>query len=447
VGDDADRSSYSRSRIGEGAAGRLADLARPSLDRRLTRHASAPLIVALSGGGDSVALLLAAKIWADAAGRGLLAVTVDHRLQGAGAAWAAGCQDRCRRLGVDHRTLVWSGSPPNTGLAAAARRARHVLIADAARAAGARVILIGHTADDRLEARLMRAEGGSVSEPREWSPSPVWPEGRDLFILRPLIDVRRAALREILRQGGETWIDDPANDDLRQPRARARVALADGGEASPDERLSCAAGLLTHVAGGPAGDLSLPRKALRRAQPAARRGLIGAAVLCAAGTARPPRGERLARLVARLADDAPFAATLSGARVEAGDDLIRILREVGEIRRAGEGPLPLPAGAGLVWDGRFEIEARAPGLSVRALEGRASRLDSSALEGLKRVPVQVRKSLPALIDETGAVTCPSLGADARVVVRSLVFPRLAAALGAIQDEAAIGRVAECLATS
>ena len=447
MGNDVARSSYSRSRIGEGPVGRLADLARPSLDRRLARHSAAPLIVALSGGGDSLALLLAARIWADAAGRRLLAVTVDHRLQAAGAAWAAGCQDRCRRLGVDHRTLVWSGSPPDTGLAAAARRARHALIADAARAAGARVILIGHTADDRIEARLMRGDGGSVSEPREWSPSPVWPEGRDLFILRPLIDVRRAALREILRQADETWIDDPANDDLRHPRARARIALAGGGEASPAERLSAAAGLPEHLATGPAGDLSLPRQALRRSPPAARSALIGAALLCAAGTARPPRGERLARLVARLDDGAPFAATLAGARVEAGDAFIRILREVGEIRRASEGPLPLPAGAGLVWDGRFEIEARAPGLSVGALEGRASRLDSAGLEALKRVPVQVRKSLPALIDETGAVTCPSLVAEPRVVVQSLVFPRLAAALGAIEDEAAIGRVAESLATS
>ncbi|MDQ2861933.1 MAG: hypothetical protein M3T55_14680, partial [Pseudomonadota bacterium] len=103
--------------------------------------------------------------------------------------------------------------------------------------------------------------------------------------------------------------------------------------------------------------------------------------------------------------------------------------------------------AAVVWDGRFEIVARAPGLAVAALGGSARRLDRAGRQSLKGVSPAARPGLPALIDETGAITLPSLGADPRVIVRSLVFSRLAGALGAIQTEAAIGRVAERLATS
>jgi tRNA(Ile)-lysidine synthase len=426
--------------MGEGAA-RICfnlDLAASTLNRRLNPTSPAPLIVAFSGGGDSLALLLAAKAWADGAHRRVIAVTVDHRLQAAGAGWAAWCEARCKRLGVAHRTLAWTGDKPATGLAAAARAARHGLIADAARDAGASVILMGHTADDRLEARLMRAAGASVPDPREWSPSPLWPKGRGLFILRPLIEARRAAIRRALTAAGETWIEDPANIDPRQSRARARAALVGGGEPGPLAETPNAA-MLDQVAEGPAGDLTLPR--------AAPRALVGAALLCAAGTARPPRADRLDRLMDRLAADAPFVATLAGARAEAAGPLIHIQREAGDFRRAGGGSTPLVVDAPLVWDGRFEITAHVPGLAIAALAGRAARLDGAHREALRRVRPSARPTLPALIDNEGAVACPILVPDPRVTIRSLVSPRLSAALGAVNCEAALGRVAKTLATT
>ncbi len=433
-------------RVTEGASGHLADVARPCLDRRLGRNAAAPLVVAFSGGGDSLALLIAAKAWADGAGRRLLAVTVDHRLQAAGAAWAAWCEARARRLGVGHRVLIWTGDKPGAGLAAAARRARHGLIAEAARAAGARVILMGHTADDRLEARLMRAEGGAVPEPREWSPSPVWPEGREIFILRPLIETRRACLRRGLATAGETWIDDPANVDMRLPRARARAALAAGGEAGPGASAQNGASLLGHVIEGAAGDLTVAREALRRAPADASRALIGAALLSVAGTARPPRGERLDRLIGRLVGREDFVATLAGARIEAGDPWVRVQREAGDRRRGGGVAMGLPAGATAVWDGRFEIEARTGGLAVAALGGLAGRLDRADRGALKAVPPAARPGLPAVIDGLGRVTCPRVVADPRLAIRSLIFARLAGAVGGFDSEAAMSRVAETLAT-
>jgi tRNA(Ile)-lysidine synthase len=199
----------------------IADLSRLVLDRRLDRSAANPIVVAFSGGGDSLALLIGVRRWTRAVGRPLLAVTIDHRLQPASADWAAWCAERATRLGLAHQIVGWDGEKPAVGIPAAARAARHRLLARAARAAGARVILVGHTADDRLEASVMRQAGGSVPQPREWTPSPVWPQGRDLFVLRPLLSVRRADIRARLAQAGETWLDDPANEDPPSPRPRS----------------------------------------------------------------------------------------------------------------------------------------------------------------------------------------------------------------------------------
>ncbi|RZJ97851.1 MAG: hypothetical protein EON88_01980 [Brevundimonas sp.] len=164
------------------------------LTARLETQTARPLVVALSGGGDSVALLHLAADWADARGRPLLALTVDHGLTPASADWTARAEAAARAVGADWRGLVWRGDKPATGLPAAARLARHRLLADAARKAGARVILIAHTADDIDEGEVMRAEGSSVGRLREWSPSPVWPEGRERSAGRRWRDPRSSRL-------------------------------------------------------------------------------------------------------------------------------------------------------------------------------------------------------------------------------------------------------------
>ncbi len=374
-----------------------------ALDRRLERDTPAPILVAFSGGGDSLALLLAASHWARGAGRRLIAATVDHGLQIAGATWQDWCADRAARLGHEHVALAWTGAKPAGGLAAAARTARHRLLAEAARRVGARVILMGHTADDLLEAAAMRAAGLRLSSPREWAPSPAWPEGRGVFILRPLLGARRAALRERLRLAEETWIDDPANDDPRSARAQARKALAAGAAACRTPSACDRAPPSFEV--NAAGAVTLTRAGARAA--------LGAAVLCVGGGHVPARGSRLARLRRRLETDETFAATLGGARLSARGDTVRLERETADHRRSGPAPLVLWPHETAVWDGRFEIGAGAHGATV----------------GMGR---------------HGSAAIASGDAS---TVRCLVEGRLAGALGVIADEAAIWRVAKSVETS
>lgn len=416
-----------------------------SLDFRLERNVARPIVLALSGGGDSLALLLIAKTWADGAGRRIAAVTVDHGLQAAGADWARWCQARCHNLGVEHLTRTWLGDKPRAGLAAAARQARHALIAEAARALGARVVLMGHTADDRLEAELMAAEGSSVTQPREWSPSPVWPHGRGAFVHRPLLNARRASLRAALTEAGEDWIDDPGNRDPAQTRARARAALQGCAAPGPAAPGPGAGSLWNHVTAVPGGGLRLNAEAAARAPGTALVTLLGAALICASGAPRPARGRRLWRIAGRIAQGfAPgegFVATLAGARIALDGDDLAISREAGDLRRVEADDLDLPLGRPVVWDGRFELTARQTGLSARALGGVARRLPAAQRRGLSAIAPALRGALPAIVSGE-AVTCPCLDPNSPVVVRNLVLDRLAGACGRIQTEADIGRVAK-----
>jgi tRNA(Ile)-lysidine synthase len=145
------------------------------LDRRLSKDDPAPVALALSGGGDSIALMRMTAAWAQTRGRPVLALTVYHGLNPDSPAWTRFAGEAAQAAGCAWRGLVWTGDKPVAGLTAAARAARHRLIAEAARAAGARVVLMAHTADDAAEADLMRAEGSTLGRVREWAPSPAWP--------------------------------------------------------------------------------------------------------------------------------------------------------------------------------------------------------------------------------------------------------------------------------
>jgi len=399
--------------------------------QRLNAADRPPIAVALSGGGDSAALLRLAKAWADDAGRTLIALTVDHGLQSDSAAWCRFAAQRAARLGIPHRSLSWLGDKPNSGLPAAARAARHALLADAARSAGARVVLLAHTADDLMEAEIMRRMGASAPSPRLWSPSPAWPQGRGVFLLRPLLGHRRSDLRALLASLGEAWIDDPANDDPRYSRTLARRRLGDCPiAATPPRDLEPPPGWEA-IEEGAGGELVSPREPLSDRSAEGRR-LIGALALCAAGTARPPAIGSLDRIAARIAKG-DFTASLAGARIEAQGQRVLFCREPGERDRGGLRSAALPLGES-VFDGRFLVTAHKPGHSVAPLRGLAAQLSPQERDRLKAIPSAARGALPAVISPPGGVFCSVLAANSAVSAKPLGLARLQAALGVVVDE-------------
>jgi len=420
-----------------GLSSGLSETVFAALDRRLDAGSRAPIALALSGGGDSLALLISAAAWARGRARPILALTVDHRLHPDSAAWTAFAGDAAVKAGADWRALPWLGEKPVSGLPAAARAARHRLLAEAAREAGAAVILFGHTADDVLEGEIMRASvAPRLGYLREWSPSPVWPEGRGLFLLRPLLGVRRQSLRDHLKAEAALWLDDPSNADPRYARARARRALQEGAAPHPvSPRPTLFDGALLSGAGAVRADdfgaLRLARADLPEDSAAARR-LIALMVACASGREAPPRGEALDRLHSRLLAGQGLVASLAGARITANEDHFSICREPGDFARRPAPSLSLSAGARAVWDGRFEIAAAADLVAV-PLAGHAARLPKVERARLTGAAPAARAAAPALpIGEDVRLPAPFGGGPA--VVKSLVKGRFDAAAGLIGCE-------------
>ncbi|MCK1383768.1 tRNA lysidine(34) synthetase TilS [Bradyrhizobium sp. 21] len=204
---------------------------------------SAPaLVLAVSGGPDSVALMWLAARWQRSLARGprLLVITVDHGLRPEAAREAREVKRLADGLGLPHRTLRWRGAKPKTGLPAAAREARYRLLADAARAAGASHVLIAHTRDDQAETVLMRLVRGSGLAGLSAMARLTARDG--VILARPLLDVPKAQLIATLKRAKIGFADDPTNRDTDFTRPRLRALLpqlaAEGGDARTLVRLA-----------------------------------------------------------------------------------------------------------------------------------------------------------------------------------------------------------------
>jgi tRNA(Ile)-lysidine synthase len=204
--------------------------------------AAPALVLAVSGGPDSVALMWLAARWRRGLARGpqLTVVTVDHGLRPEAAREAREVKRQATELGLTHRTLRWRGAKPTTGLPAAAREARYRLLAQAARAAGASHVLTAHTRDDQAETVLMRLLRGSGIAGLSAMARLTMRDG--IVLARPLLDVPKSQLIATLRRAKVGFADDPTNRNAAFTRPRLRALLpqlaAEGGDARTLARLS-----------------------------------------------------------------------------------------------------------------------------------------------------------------------------------------------------------------
>lgn len=224
------------------------------------------LLVAVSGGGDSLALLIAlhrAAAEAPEPGVALFAATVDHGLRSQAQAEARFVAALCAGLGIGHRTLRWTGDKPQSGIQAAARMVRHDLLRAEALRIGAAGVVVAHTRDDQAETVAMRQRRTTDAAERAPGLAGIAPATlfkRDCWILRPFLRLSRLSLRRYLQDVGIRWIDDPSNSDSRFERVRLRLAGAAAAVAGDETaaaqrdrraRAAGAAALLRREAGEP----------------------------------------------------------------------------------------------------------------------------------------------------------------------------------------------------
>lgn len=335
--------------------------------RALMGPATGAVGIALSGGGDSMALLHLAHRWGAV---GLRAATVDHGLRPESAAEATWAGQAAARLGVAHSVLRWQPGPGGN-LMAAAREARLRLLADWAREHRLDAVLLGHTRDDLAETLLMRLQRGAGVD--GLAAMAAQRHACGMLWLRPLLGLGREALREWLRGQGIDWIEDPSNQNRDFERVRMRQTLADCGLSAAQmaqsaanlemarEALAHFALLASQRAQVRAGSLLLPLTDFRAAPREIRRRLLVAGLRFVTGAPYGPRRQPLLDLLRHL-DAGPTRQTLAGVIVQADARHLSMMREPAAALRA-----PPLLGMDGIWDGRWRVDGLRPDQQVRAL--------------------------------------------------------------------------------
>ncbi|MDO5632092.1 MAG: tRNA lysidine(34) synthetase TilS [Paracoccus sp. (in: a-proteobacteria)] len=380
--------------------------------------------IALSGGGDSTALLHMAHGWGR--GRRLMAATVDHGLRPESAAEARAAQKTAESLGIAHVTLLWQRDTTEGNLMANARDARLRLLSGWARHNDLSAVLLGHTQDDQAETLLMRLARGAgvdgLAAMAEW---------RDAFgvrWLRPMLRVSRASLRDWLTERNLRWIDDPSNDNddfdrIRIRKAMAALQLDAAALAQSAQNIAQARDALAYYAAQTAGEavadrgsLILPRAPFRHSPPEVQRRLAVAAARWITGADYPPRRATVAHALAALA--AGSRVTLDGALFCPTGDRIRVIREPAAAMRA-------PANDAPVWDNRWRIEGLSPGETVAAVGYESLDQVNWRLSGLSR-------------DEAAAT--PAIRADGRLLATPVLQPQAPWRVEPLRNAGEFGRL-------
>lgn len=331
------------------------------------------LLLAVSGGSDSMALMRLAAPLAQQDAATIIVATVDHGLRAEARREAEFAGDAARALGLPHEILDWRGTKPASGLQAAARAARYGLLIRHAGAIGAEAIMTAHTADDQAETLLMRLARGSG--PRGLSamaPLSLIAAGASapIPLLRPLLGLRRAALRRYLAAESAAFIDDPSNEDAAYERVRIRRALgaleaagAIGVEALVETanlmraaaaKIEAAENARFETLGGafdPWGGASLAAGA-----DSSDASLVARLIGAVGGDHAPAEAKAGEALKSALAGR---PATLGGVLVALRDGRLALSREPAAVLgRAGVAPqaaVSLAPGETILWDGRFIV--------------------------------------------------------------------------------------------
>ena len=325
-------------------------------------ESSAGLLLAVSGGPDSTALLFLAARWANSLRHKpkLIAATVDHGLRKESKREAADVAKLAKKLGVPHRVLKWTGAKPKSGIQQSARQARYALLIEAARRAGAAHIVTAHTLDDQAETVLMRMARGSGISGLGGMARRSRLDG--LVLVRPFLDIPKARLVATLKAAKISYAEDPSNIDPKYTRARLRPLMAAlVGEGLDARRLAVLAARLRRaeaaleaeterviaaLAGEMAGQgaITLPAASFARLPSEIALRVLGRAIAKRA-TEGPAELGKLETLLAAVVaavqkgQKAPFRRTLAGALVSATGEKISV--EAAPARKKPPGASPL----------------------------------------------------------------------------------------------------------
>ena len=349
----------------------------------LSLERASGIILAVSGGADSMALLTLAARWAGRPGRPpLRVVTVDHARREGSAEEADLVGHQSEALGVPAETHRLSGDIGADH--AALRDARYAALIEAARRHGASHIATAHHREDQAETVLIRlARGSGLRGLRGMLPERIGAddEAGTVTLARPFLGTPSARLRATCEALDQPWHEDPSNADPRYARGQIRALrpALDGLGLTTDRLVRTAAGMsrvndaLDHYVREALADLrltdvglvGLPHARFDAPEEVSRRILEAMLDIVRGGQAYPPRLEPALHLGAWLRSGSAGRRVLQGCVVTARrrDAMVTVHREWG---RHGPRPLRLAPGERGTFDGRYVVSGRKVGTLVIA---------------------------------------------------------------------------------
>jgi tRNA(Ile)-lysidine synthase len=377
------------------------------------------LALAVSGGADSVGLMLLASRWKGPVK--LTVLTLDHGLRKNSRREAQQAATWARRLSFEAHLLTWGEEKPARALQARAREARYRLFAQWCARHDAEGVVTAHTLDDQAETFLMRlARGSGVDGLSAMAGETVLYGVR---VLRPLLEVRRAQLRALLEAEGQAFFDDPSNEDAAFERVRIRqmkevlhragvsfehVAMAAQRMGRAREALEQATDELQNrcVSFENEGHAIVDMGHFLGAPEEIRVRLLARLFARMGGASQRPRLVEIERFSAWLQSGEGQARTLGGCRAKRRRESFIIGRESGRMAKT---PIIIRPGETRLFDDRFKVRLYArKGASMTLLAlGQAKR--RSAVKRPKNLPEFVFRTLPALVAGDEIALVPHIG--------------------------------------
>ena len=394
------------------------------------------IAIAVSGGGDSMALALLAHEWCLANGIKMMALTVDHGLRAESAIEAHQVKDWMSNLGIDHQILTWVGHKPDVNIQDEARNARYRLMGEWCHQNDVNHLILAHHKNDQAETFLMRLLRGSgvdgLSAMEEKAHFPVDGVARDLYACRPLLEIPKKRLLGYLESNKQEWIEDPSNQRNQFLRIQVRNLINDTEIDGLDiDRLSTTAKRMRRVRSlldeltdaaessgvtyNPLGFAKLNLETLSALHEEIALRLISRILKKVSGGHYPPRHNKLERLYENMQKSGFPGHTLMGTIVfKVGENDVVFVREPNGI----DADYPFKNKKKILWDKRFII-------NVDQIEGSIKPYAAVSLKALQeKIPDlkerqnnyfndatlrdRIMPSLPCIITNGGDILLPEI---------------------------------------
>lgn len=399
------------------------------------------IAVAVSGGPDSMALLVLLQEWAEVRGGDVLALTVDHRLRPSSAREARSVADWCAMWGIAHKTLVWEKEKvPETALHARARAARYELLLNACQAEGAGALFLAHHRQDQTETVLIRLEDKTGIDGAAGMPIATTRNG--VALLRPLLPLSKESLIATCHARRIPFVRDPSNELLKYRRGflRAHAAQLAAAHLTPERVYTFAvdagharATLETEtnewLSGfamiTPVGLVHMETKPFFAMNGDMQARMLSRILQTISGEDYPPRSASLETLLEFLSADEFTGHTLHGCRIEKNMQQITVMREENACMGAHQ---PLTAGENVVlWDNRFKImvdkSLNMENVFIRPLSSTSrEQLSKMNANNVAALPARIRATLPALYVGHELIHVPEIATASLGLAPSLQNP-------------------------